>query len=97
MLPRSVAVLPCHLGWRTLLKCNKTNHACLIMQCFLRSIFMLALSCARHRVALELMGARPALTRFSEGLCTRNFLKGFASSGEACLFHGLAACAEPLT
>ncbi len=19
----------CHLGWRTLLKCNKTNHACL--------------------------------------------------------------------
>ncbi len=28
MLPRSVAVLPCHLGWRTLLKCNKTNHAC---------------------------------------------------------------------
>ncbi len=20
---------PCHLGWRTLLKCNKTNHACL--------------------------------------------------------------------
>jgi hypothetical protein len=24
-----VAVLPCHLGWRTLLKCNKTNHACL--------------------------------------------------------------------
>jgi hypothetical protein len=29
MLPRSVAVLPCHLGWRTLLKCNKTNHACL--------------------------------------------------------------------
>jgi hypothetical protein len=24
MLPRSVAVLPCHLGWRTLLKCNKT-------------------------------------------------------------------------
>jgi hypothetical protein len=27
MLPRSVAVLPCHLGWRTLLKCNKTNHA----------------------------------------------------------------------
>jgi hypothetical protein len=30
MLPRSVAVLPCHLGWRTLLKCNKTNHACLV-------------------------------------------------------------------
>ena len=29
MLPKSVAVLPCHLGWRTLLKCNKTNHACL--------------------------------------------------------------------
>jgi hypothetical protein len=29
MLSRSVAVLPCHLGWRTLLKCNKTNHACL--------------------------------------------------------------------
>ncbi len=29
MLLRSVAVLPCHLGWRTLLKCNKTNHACL--------------------------------------------------------------------
>jgi hypothetical protein len=29
MLPRSVAVLPCHLEWRTLLKCNKTNHACL--------------------------------------------------------------------
>jgi hypothetical protein len=28
MLPRSVAVLPCHLGWHTLLKCNKTNHAC---------------------------------------------------------------------
>ncbi len=26
MLPRSVAVRPCHLGWRTLLKCNKTNH-----------------------------------------------------------------------
>ncbi len=30
MLPKSVAVLPCHLGWRTLLKCNKTNHACLL-------------------------------------------------------------------
>jgi hypothetical protein len=29
MLPRSIAVLPCHLGWRTLLKCDKTNHACL--------------------------------------------------------------------
>ena len=29
MLPRSVAVPQCHLGWRTLLKCNKTNHACL--------------------------------------------------------------------
>jgi hypothetical protein len=29
MLPKSVAVLPCQLGWRTLLKCNKTNHACL--------------------------------------------------------------------
>ena len=28
MLPKSVAVLPCHLGWRTLLKCNKTNDAC---------------------------------------------------------------------
>jgi hypothetical protein len=28
MLPRSIAVLPCHLGWGTLLKCNKTNHAC---------------------------------------------------------------------
>ncbi len=29
-IPRSVAVLPCHLGWRTLLKCNKTNHAILV-------------------------------------------------------------------
>ncbi len=35
MLPKSVAVLPCHLGWRTLLKCNKTNHACL-PACLLR-------------------------------------------------------------
>jgi hypothetical protein len=34
MLPKSVAVLPCHLGWRTLLKCNKTNHAC--VTCLLR-------------------------------------------------------------
>ncbi len=32
MLPKSVAVLPCHLGWPTLLKCNKTNHACLSEQ-----------------------------------------------------------------
>jgi hypothetical protein len=24
-----VCMYPCHLGWRTLLKCNKTNHACL--------------------------------------------------------------------
>jgi hypothetical protein len=23
------AKLACHLGWRTFLKCNKTNHACL--------------------------------------------------------------------
>ncbi len=29
MLPRSIAVLPCHLGWRTLLKCHKIKHACL--------------------------------------------------------------------
>jgi hypothetical protein len=29
MLSISVAVLQCHLGWRTLLRCNKTNHACL--------------------------------------------------------------------
>jgi hypothetical protein len=29
MLPTSVAVLQCHMGWCTLLKCNKTNHSCL--------------------------------------------------------------------
>jgi hypothetical protein len=29
MLPKSVVVLQCYLGWRTLLKCNKTNHSCL--------------------------------------------------------------------
>jgi hypothetical protein len=32
MLPRSVAVLQCLLGWRTLLKCNKTNHAVTIAE-----------------------------------------------------------------
>jgi hypothetical protein len=26
-------LFPCHLGWRTSLKCNKTNHACLLSFC----------------------------------------------------------------
>jgi hypothetical protein len=26
---RAICIGLCHLGWRTLLKCNKTNHACL--------------------------------------------------------------------
>ncbi len=25
---QAICSRPCHLGWRTLLKCNKTNHAC---------------------------------------------------------------------
>ncbi len=49
MLPRSVAVLPFHLGWRSLLKCNKTNHACLFTgwTCFAASDDELQLSAAR--------------------------------------------------
>jgi hypothetical protein len=39
MLPKSVAVLPCHLGWRTLLKCNKTNHACLSTEGFIARFY----------------------------------------------------------
>lgn len=47
MLPKSVAVLPCHLGWRTLLKCNKTNHACLPACLMCRSVVHKALPGSR--------------------------------------------------
>jgi hypothetical protein len=49
MLPRSVAVLPCHLGWRTLLKCN-SNHACL-PACLIVALLGVCHDCAQERYA----------------------------------------------
>ena len=55
MLPRSVAVLQCHLGWLTLLKCNKNIHAFLpACQCLCEHLIHGALhTCERvHGISL---------------------------------------------
>jgi hypothetical protein len=45
-----VVGLRCHLGWRTLLKCNKTNHACLAFA--VRARVLLAFLKSEHRPGL---------------------------------------------